>query len=156
MVMGQVTKCVQVGAAVRRAKEKRQDPIVAFVNATNARKMFEGIVSSFEVEGRGGFMWGNWEINGTSECEHQSFRIWFKNENLIAWRNRKSCALCPDLICIVDSQTCEGLSNFVGEGEHNGRHVTVFWIEADHAWKTERGLKIFSPGHFGFDLRYTG
>jgi DUF917 family protein len=58
------------------------------------------------------------------------------------------------LICIVDNKTGEGLSNFVPSGKHAGKGVAVLGVKAVPAWKTKRGLEIFNPRHFGYDIDY--
>jgi len=154
MVPNQISKCIKIGEAIRISRDKKRNPVKAFMGEANAKKVFEGTVVSHEVEGRGGFNWGNWLIKGSGEFEDHSYKVWFKNEYLISWLDGEPSVVCPDLICIVDSKTCYGLSNFVNSGEHNGKEVTVFKVEAYDAWRTDKGLEIFSPKHFGYDIRY--
>jgi len=135
----QVTKCIEIGEAIRKAKDKGDDPEGAFLKASEASVIFRGKVSSFECEGRGGFNWGNWNIDGTHGYERQTLRVWFKNEHLVSWLNCEPYVTGPDLICIVESGTFEGLSNFVPNGTHNGKVVTVFGLKAIDAWKTPWG-----------------
>ncbi len=149
MVPNQVTKCIKIGEAIRIAK---RDPVAAFIKEANAEKLFEGTVASHEVEASEGFYWGNWYIKGSGEFDNHSFKVWFKNEHLIGWLDGEPCVVCPDLICIVDARSCHGLSNFVESGEHNGREVIVLGMRAYKAWRTERGMEIFSPKHFGYDI----
>lgn len=151
---GQVTRCMKIGAAIRKAREKGGDPVEAFREEAKAYKIFEGKVSSFEMEGRRGFNWGNWHIEGTDEFEGKRLRIWLKNENLVSWLDDEPYVVCPDLICVVDPETCEGFSNFTrGEG-YNGKSVVVFGISAIEQWRTPKGIEILGPKHFGFDIEY--
>ncbi|RLI34051.1 hypothetical protein DRO56_00195 [Candidatus Bathyarchaeota archaeon] len=154
IVPGQVSRCIRIGAAVREAREKGRDPLKAFQEEPGVYKIFEGTVSSFEVEGRRGFHWGEWHIEGADEFKGKRLRVWFKNENLISWLDGEPYAMCPDLICIVDSETCDGLSNFRESGAYNGRRVTVFGVKAHERWRTPRGIEVFGPKHFGFDIEY--
>ena len=154
MVPGQVTKCIEVGEAIRIAREKGEDLAAAFMAKTNAEKLFEGTVSSHNIEGRGGFNWGEWQIEGSGEFQGHSFRVWFKNEHLISWLDGEPCAVCPDLICTVDVNTGEGPSNFVKSGEHNGKNIAVFRLKAHEAWRTKKGLELFGPAHFGYNIEY--
>ncbi|MFB0543395.1 MAG: DUF917 domain-containing protein [Candidatus Bathyarchaeia archaeon] len=151
---GQVTRCMRIGAAIRKAREMGGDPVEAFREEAKAYKIFEGRVLSFEMEGRGGFNWGNWHVEGTGEFDGKRLRVWLKNENLVSWLDGEPYVLCPDLICIVDPETCEGLSNFTrGEG-YTGKSVVVFGIRAIEQWRTPKGIEIFGPKHFGFDIEY--
>ena len=149
----QVSRCIKIGKAIREARERGDDPVEAFVRSSGSSKLFEGEVASYEMEARGGFNWGNWHIKGIKEFEGHKFRVWFKNENLLSWLDDKPYVTCPDLICIVDSETCEGMSNFRGV-KRDGKTITVFGIEAIDSWKTQRGIDIFGPRHFGFDQNY--
>lgn len=153
MVSNQVTKCIKIGEVIRIANSEGKDPVEAFIRETSAKKLFEGAVTSHEVEAKEGFYWGNWHIAGSGEFNNHSFKVWFKNEHLISWLDGEPCVVCPDLICIVD-RACQGLSNFVESGEHNGKDVIVLGMRAHEAWRTKKGTKIFSPRHFGYDIEY--
>jgi len=149
-----VSKCIAIGEAVRKAKEKGVDPKKGFVEASGAVEVFAGNVKEFKMEGRGGFNWGDWQIKGAGKYKGHSMRIWFKNEYLIAWIDDKPKITCPDLICVVEDKTFEGLSNFVPDATHKGKDVTVYGVRAVEQWRTPRGIEVFGPRHFGFDLDY--
>jgi hypothetical protein len=152
---GQITRCIKIGAAIKKAREKGADPVEAFQKETNAYKIFEGKVSSLELEGRGGFSWGNWHIDGEGEFKGKKLTIWVKNENLVSWLDGKPYAMCPDLVCVVDAETCEGLGNSGQIGAtYTGKRVAVLGIKALEQWRTPRGIEIFGPKHFGFDIEY--
>lgn len=149
-----VTRCMHIGEAIREAKEKGRDPKEAFLEASGAIEIFEGKVASFESEGKGGFNWGNWYIEGADGFDGHKLRIWFKNEHLLSWLDEKPYVTCPDLICVVDSADFEGLSNFVQGGTHDAKDITVFGLKAVEPWRTPMGIEVFGPKHFGFDLEY--
>lgn len=151
---GQVTRCQHIGTAIRKARVSGSDPVKAFEKVSGAVKLFEGKVKSFEMEGRGGFNWGNWHIDGTSDYKNHKMKIWFKNEHLVSWMDESQFVTCPDLICIVDSKTCHGYSNFAENRVHDGKVVTVFGIKAIDQWRTPKGIEVFGPQHFGFDMKY--
>lgn len=154
IAVGQVTRCQKIGAAIRKATESGSDPVEAFIKTTDAYKLFEGKVTEYEFEGRGGFNWGNWHIKGSGKYNGETLKVWYKNENLVSWLNEKPYVVSPDLICIVDSKTCDGLSNFSTAG-NDKRDVTVLGVKAIDAWRSAKGIEIFGPQHFGFDLDYT-
>jgi hypothetical protein len=62
--------------------------------------------------------------------------------------------MCPDSISIVDSRTGIGLSNWKGDFSKD-REVTVLGFKAADIWRTEKGVGLFGPKHFGFDMDYT-
>ena len=47
-----------------------------------------------------------------------------------------------------------GLSNFRPEWWTQGKEVAVTAMKACDFWRTERGLRIYNPKHFGFDIEY--
>lgn len=150
----QVSRCIKIGQVIREAKEKGEDVEEDFLEASGGSVIFKGNVSAFNSDGRGGFNWGDWIINGTDNFEDQTLRVWFKNEHLVSWLDDKPYVMGPDLICIVEDEAFEGLSNFVPEGTHDGKDVTVFGLRAIDAWKTNKGIELFGPRHFGFDFEY--
>ncbi len=154
MVPNQVSRCIQIGAAVRKAEEEGGDPVEAFIEAAGAKRLFEGVVAEHEVERRGGFNWGTWRIKGKGRYEGHTYKVWFKNEHLIGWLDDRPQITCPDLICIVETDNCNGLSNFVESGINNGKNVTILGIKAYEGWRTKKGIEIFSPKHFGYDIDY--
>jgi len=81
-------------------------------------------------------------------------RVWFKNENLVSWLDGKPFVTCPDSICVVDTKTGLGLSNW-GNDFGSGRRVTVFGVKAHELFRTAKGLERFSPRSFGYDIKYT-
>jgi len=150
---GQVTRCMRIGEAIKSAREKGRDPAEAFQKETEAYRIFDGKVVSYESEGMRGFGWGNWRIEGTDKFKGKNLRVWVKNENLVSWLDEKPYVMCPDLICIVDAKTCEGLPNSQRVATA-GKEVTVFGLSAIEQWRTPKGIEIFGPRHFGFDIEY--
>ena len=55
---------------------------------------------------------------------------------------------------MLDAKTGLGMSNFRTEWWAPGKEVAVTAMKACEHWRTERGLKIYNPGHFGFDIEY--
>jgi len=151
---GIVTRCIKIGEAIREAKMKGKDPRVIFADASDAIEIFEGNVSSFNMEGKSGFNWGDWHIDGSGDYNGQKMRIWFKNENLVSWIDDKPYVSGPDLICVLEAESFESMSNFVKNGTHAGKNVVVYGIPAIDAWKTPKGIELFEPRHFGYEIAY--
>jgi hypothetical protein len=72
---------------------------------------------------------------------------------MITWLNERPYVTCPDTICVVDAKTGEGLSVW-GQEFGKNREVVVFGRRAYKIWRTKRGIELFSPKHFGFDIGY--
>lgn len=139
--------------AGRVIKEEKEKPVEALLGILKGSKRFEGYVESFFREERDGFMWGDINLKGRKDFEGEIFKIWFKNENLVSWRDGKLDITCPDAIIIVDSENGEGLYNW-GDHFYKGRQVTVIGVRSIGIWKSKEGLEIFGPKHFGFDFSY--
>lgn len=154
IVHNQISLCIKIGKVIREAKTAKTSPEYAYEKASGAVKLFEGKVKSFTMEGKGGFNWGDWYIDGEGTYKNHKMRIWFKNEYLIAWIDDKPKIMCPDLICVIEKSSFEGLSNFVEDKTHNNKVVSVYGIKAVDQWRTPKGIEIFGPKHFGFDLGF--
>ncbi len=153
IVKNSVSDSIKLGKSIRLANDKGKDPVEAAVKALDGYLIFNGEITSFEREERGGFMWGEHHYKGADDYEGKKLKIWYKNEHQISWLDGKTYVTCPDLLCVVDSKTGQGLSNW-GEDFAEGRKVSVISYKADDIWRSAEGLKIFNPEHFGFDIPY--
>lgn len=153
IVKNTITGSIKLGEAIRQANNKGKDPVEAAVKAVDGYLLFRGKVTHFEREERGGFMWGEHRYDGVGDYKGKEFRIWYKNENQISWLNDESYVTCPDFLCVLDAKTGQGLSNW-GDDFAEGREIAVLGVRADDIWRSPRGLGIFNPGHFGFEIEY--
>lgn len=81
--------------------------------------------------------------------------MWYKNEYLISWLDEKPYVTCPDSICVIEKQTCHGMSAWISDlKSYLGKGVVVVGIKAAELWRTARGIEIFSPKHFGYNIEY--
>jgi len=128
--------------------------VEAILRVTNGYKIFEGKIAGFTTERKGAFTWGNIWIEGSGEFEGKTLRIWYKNENQISWIDEKPYVTCPDPFTVIEKETGLGLSNFRPEWWVLGKEVAVTAMKAWDLWRTERGLRIYNPKHFGFDIEY--
>ncbi len=102
-------------------------------------------------EERDGFTWGELELAGEAADAGSSYRIWSKNENLLAWRDGVPDVTAPDLICCFSAETGEPVTN---PHHEPGAAVTVVGIPAAPQWRTAAGVATLGPRHFGFDLDF--
>lgn len=151
IVCNSITRAISIGRSVREAQERGKNPVEALINAIGGVRVFEGKVSDFKREEKGAFVWGNIVIQGEGEFKNHTLKVFFKNEHLISWLDNKPFITCPDLICIVDAKTAFGLSNW-GKDFTRGRKVVVIGVPAPSIWRTERGLELFGPKHFDYEI----
>ena len=107
--------------------------------------------STFTWEERDGFTWGELELAGEAADAGSSYRIWSKNENLLAWRDGAPDVTAPDLICCLAAETGAPITN-----PHHapGALVDVVGVPAAPQWRTAAGVATFGPRRFGFDLDF--
>jgi|APFre7841882654_1041346.scaffolds.fasta_scaffold00001_269 uncharacterized protein len=153
VVPNSISATIGVGRSVRQARERGEDPVQALIKTCDGYLLFRGNVKSFERKEEAGFMWGNISISGNEGFRKEVLTIWFKNEYMITWLNERPYVTCPDTICVVDAKTGEGLSVW-GQEFGKNREVVVFGRRAYMIWRTKKGIELFSPRHFGFDIGY--
>jgi len=163
MVKNQSSKMIEVGAAVRKAREEGKNPVEAFMKAAPAHKLFEGEIESFTLQKTGGWAHGDFHIKGTDEFTGHTFRVWYSMENRISWLDGKQYVTIPDINGVVDSDTCECLCVLdhdhvrIVDGIYNGRKATVLGIAADKIWyELEGAIEAVNAQlkEYGFDIKH--
>jgi DUF917 family protein len=151
VVKGTITKSLGLGRTIREAIDRGYDPIRRAVEYTEGWLLFEGDVVSKDWEDRDGYMFGTTVIKGSGGFAGRTMEIWFKNENHVSWIDGKPFVCSPDLICILENSTGEGLTNTVLDVGHD---VAVLGIRGLEAFRSDRGLASAGPRYFGFDIEY--
>jgi len=152
VIPGAVSLAKNVGRAFRQAVAAGEDTATAVAAAAGGGVLFRGLVSASSWEEKDGFTWGEVEIAGHGAYAGAAYRVWFKNENLMAWRDGEPDVTAPDLICCFSGETGQPITN---PNHEVGRAVTIVGLPAAAAWRTERGVAVLGPRHFGFDVDYT-
>jgi DUF917 family protein len=151
VVPGTLTRSLELGAAIREAREHGEDPVRAAAANLDGWLLFTGLVTRKEWESRDGYMFGTTHIEGTGAFAGRAMRVWFKNENLVAWLDDVPLVTGPDLIMILDEASGEPYTNARLDAGHR---VGVIGSVAAPQYRTEAGLRMLGPAHFGFDLPY--
>ncbi len=150
VIRGALSYAERVGRAKREAQETGRDPVGAVCEAGGGRVVFEGTVDADPVwEDREGFLYGETHITGAGSFEGSRYRIWFKNENIVAWRDGDVDVTVPDLISVVERTSARPVGN---PWAKRGMKVAVLAFPAPKEWLTPRGLEILVPRFFGFDF----
>jgi len=149
-----ISLAINVGKAVLKARESEDDPVAAVVKSSGGYKIFEGEVAGFTNERKGAFVYGHAWIEGTGDYKDKTFKLYYKNENQISWIDEEPYITCPDPFTVLDKDTGLGLSNFRTDWWARGKKVAVTAMKACDHWRTEKGLRIYNPKHFGFDIKY--
>ncbi len=142
------------GRTVREAREAGQDPIDALVKVAGGYKLFEGVVSKAEDRGERGFNWVEAEFTGVDEFAGRTYRVYVKNENIVGWIDGRLDAMAPDYIYNLDPDTGESTLGVGYGGYVVGEKVAMVGVPAPAPWRSEKGVELIGPKHFGFDFDY--
>ena len=151
VIRGAITQAGKVGAAYRLAREAGEDYALAAAQAGGGALVFRGVVESNDWGTQGGYTVGTRVLSGTGEFAGRTLKIWYQNENIIAWLDGQPWITAPDLICLFNED--EGLPQLNPYGDA-GTHQSVICLPAPEEWTSPRGLELFGPRFFGFDLDY--
>ncbi len=153
-----LTLSVEIGQAVRVARERHQDPVDAlldyFLNARyprHAAMLFDGKVVDVLRETKHGFTVGRVMLDGIENSDGRC-EVTFRNEFLIAKRDGRVVATVPDLICCLDRETAEPITT---ESLKYGNRVKLVGIAAAPVMRTPEALEIFGPKAFKMEEDFT-
>lgn len=149
-----LTQAMSFGRAVRESVERGQDPIAALIGVAGGMLLFQGTVSKAEMTGLRGHSYWDVEIAGDGAFSGHRYKVWVKNENLLAWLDGKIDVMPPDLICNLDPKTGDAITGVGLGGYRTGQSVAMVGIPAHPMWRLPKGIEIFGPRHFGHDLDY--
>lgn len=150
VIKNTMSMCIRVGEAVRIARGRKEDPVEEVRKILSGWKIFEGIVELYQHRDEGGFLKGESIVKGVGKYSGIKLKAWIMNEHLMAWIDNKPVVMAPDLIMFLNDEG-EGITN---SELKEGMRVNVLASRAPDIWRTENGLRYFSPRRFGFDLDY--
>ncbi len=145
------SKAVALGRAVMSARQRHEDPVQAIVQQCGGKTIFTGKVVDVQRRATEGFLRGRAEIVGLGTHAESSFLVEFQNEFSVGYLDGEPVVMTPDLICVVDSVSGDGIGTDV---LRYGQRVTVLALPAPSVFLTEAGLKNVGPRAFGFDLDF--
>ncbi len=153
MTRGSLTRALQIGRAIREARERGRDPAAAAAQQSDGWLLFKGEVTSTEVEDKEAYMfgYGTHHLKGVNDHAGQTLDIWYKNEYHVSWKNGEPFVTSPDALAVIDLQSGEPHTN---SSIAAGQKVAVLGRKAAAAHRTRRGIELLGPRHFGFDLEY--
>lgn len=152
MIPGTLSRSLDVGRQVLRARVEGTDPTAAAIAAVDGYLLFGGEVSGRTWDDTAdGYMEGTTVIDGTGEFAGTTAEIWFQNEHHLVKVGDRYAAMSPDIVAVVDAEDAEPISNTELE---LGRRVVVIGIEAAPPYRTGGPLAATEPRHYGFDLDY--
>jgi len=155
-IPGNLSEAILFGKTVREAHQSGKDPIAALIDASNGHKLFQGIVTKSDERGDRGFNWVDVDIRGTQEYTGHTYKVFVKNENIVSWLDDELDAISPDYIYNLNPETGESTTGGSGVGGYPlDVEVVMVGVPAPKQWRSEKGIELMGPKHFGFDFEYT-
>lgn len=155
VIPGFLSTCMRLGRAAREAVAEGRDPIVAVAAAGKGFVLFRGTVRRSDSRAEDGFGWTNAYLDGVGDFAGSTYRIYNKNENLIAWRDGKLDAAAPDLVAALDPRTGWAMRGGTVIGSFVvGEDLAIVGFPSHPLWRTSRAIGMLAPRYFGFDEAY--
>lgn len=151
VIPGAISQALKLGRTYREAKEAGHDVAAAIALCGDGFVAFRGTVGDNDWKTEDGFTIGNIAIDGAGPFSGSTYRIWLKNENLIGWLDGEVHTTIPDLICLIDTDTGEPVTN---PNYATGMNVAVVILPAPAAFRSDKGLQAFGPAYLGMDIPY--
>ena len=150
VIAGTLSKSYELGKFIREAQEAHLDHIPQKIaEKVGGWVLAEGKRTDFEDEDRIGYYWGTTTIQSDAGDE---YKIWFKNENHVCWKNGEPFVSSPDLICVVDRHTGEPIPN---PKMRQAQEVAIIVLHCDERLRQDKIKKVLDPQYFGFeDISY--
>jgi DUF917 family protein len=150
-VLGTLSWAERIGTAIREAREEKSDPIAALLEATGGIELFRGKIVDVARRVERGWNLGECVLEGLDDFSGSTMTVRFQNENLVAIRDDTLVASVPDLITLIDAETGEPITT---ERLRYGFRSIVLGIPCDEKWRTDAGVELGGPRHFGYDIDY--
>ena len=142
---------IRIGKTLRVARHQKGDVLSSLLRVTSGTQLFRGKIVDLDRRTERGHVHGVVTIQGSDAFRGETMRLDFQNENLIARTADRVVATVPDLITVVDQDTCYAVTT---EGLKYGIRVSVIGIPCHDAWRTPAGIALAGPHHFGYDVPY--
>lgn len=145
------SQAIRLGETVLRARQEHSDPIEAVLSAAHGKRLFTGKIVDVERRATEGFLRGKATIEGLGDDTGSNMVVHFQNEFAVAFQDGEPVVMTPDLICLLDTVSGEGVGTDV---IRFGQRVSVLALPAPPVFLSPEGLEAVGPRAFGFDLDF--
>ena len=145
------TQAIRLGEAVMAARRAHEDPVGAILDVGAGKCLFAGKVVDVDRRTTEGFLRGRARIEGLDGDVGKTFTVHFQNEFSVGYLGDDLIVMTPDLICVVDSVSGNGIGT---EGIRYGQRVKVLALPGREVFMSDRGLAVAGPRAFGFNLDF--
>lgn len=146
--------CLEIGSAIRKARETSGSPVENLVEVLNApererhaKLLFDGKITDLQRETRDGWHFATVSMLAM-DGSGDTFEIDIQNEYLIGRKNGKTVCMVPDLVCIVDRESGEPIT---AEKLKYGQRLKVIGLSASPVLRRQEALEVVGPQAFGID-----
>ena len=150
-ILYSVSKAIDLGRKVAQARRAHADPIEAVLEAGHGKLLFTGKITDVERRATEGFLRGKAKLEGLGPDAGSDMVVHFQNEFSVAFRGDQPVVMTPDLICLLDTVSGEGIGTDV---IRFGQRVSVLALPAPEVFLSEAGLAAVGPRAFGFDIPF--
>jgi len=154
VIPGNLSEALLYGRTVREARESGKDPVAELIGVAKGYMLFQGKVTKSDEQGDRGFNWVDVELQGINEYEGHTYKIFVKNENIVSWLDDQVDVMSPDYIYNLNPTTGESDIGVGIGGYLVGSEVAMVGVPAAKQWRSEMGVELMGPRHFGFDFDY--
>ena len=156
VVPNTISAALELGRAVRRAREQGRDPVAAATEALKGVLLFMGSVELVEEEEKMGFYYTVAHLKGTGPQEGRVARLVIKNETMLLSVDDEIKAIFPDLVCMLEPATGRGMMSVeLSEGTPLALVGVRCHQRLRRAVESETGALAFSPARYGYPkLKY--
>lgn len=146
-----ISQSIEVGRAVREAMDRKKNPVEAFMETVHGTEIFKGAIGTMRGEDRGGFYHVKATVKGLDKYKGKTMEVVFKNETMMAHVNKKLVSVFPDLLCMLDPRSGQGIMT---ANLRPGTKVVFVGIPAHErlreCLKTELGQQAFGAARYGY------
>jgi DUF917 family protein len=154
VIKGSLSQAILFGKTAREAVAQGKDPVAELVKVTKGFKLFQGTVTKADMKGERGFTWWDVEMKGIGPYAGHTYKVYVKNENIVAWLDGVPDAMSPDTIQNLDPKTGDAHNGGALGGYKLGAELAIIGYETSPMWRTPKGIEVLGPRHFGFDFDY--
>jgi len=104
-----ISKALQIGRSVLPFSTKEQDTVQNVLSVLGGQVLFNGVVEKIEGEDKGGFYITNVWLTAQGNSKEAKAHLVIKNETMALWVKDQLKAVFPDLVCMLDPETGQGI-----------------------------------------------
>jgi DUF917 family protein len=148
---GTIDYAERIGRETRLAVAEKRDALQAILEVTDGSVLFTGKIVDVDRRTQQGWALGNAVLEGIDADAGRTMTLRFQNENLVAAVDDAIVASVPDLITVIDAESGNAIMT---EQLRYGFRVVVIGMACHPIWRTEAGLALAGPGHWGYENEY--